>query len=440
MKFRYIVAFLLLVSALAISATSVTQVRAQGQPLLYSVNMTVYSDGSVLVSQVWYVLSPLSFLQLNGSSQSSLVLVYGFNGSRPAQPLPFNYSNGGVSVNSKGYIKVGVLYSSSSMTSKYGTIWSVSWYFSAPVRVELPPGAELTSWSVMPTAITTVNGSVLVLMPAGAGSLNYTIPQVPGYVIGTVYPSSSVLVDGRKISSGTSFNLTLLPGQYELSLEAPGYFPYLLNVTVGPGQVTLLKPVHLKSTVKEVKLSLSSPSAGVGQSVIIRAEVLSFNLTPMSGQTVEFFLNGSRIGENVTSSGGIVTLSYRPTSPGIFIVRAVSASNSSIASSAELKVTSQGLQTYVYAAALAAVAAAAALAYGLKRRRHSMPEELDPEEKMILQYLSTHGGKAFQSELLTALPIPKTTLWRNVMSLQEKGYVNVTKVGGLNLVTLSKKA
>jgi len=413
----------------------------QPQPVLYSVNMTVYPDGSVLVSQVWYVVSQRAFLTLNGSTSSSLVIVYGYNGTKPAQPLPFNYTTGGVSVDSEGYIKVGVLYSSNAMTSKYGDVWSVYWDFSAPVRVMLPSSAQLTSWSSTPVSISTVNGSVLVSMPAGANSLNYTIPQAPGYVIGTVYPAATAFVNGRAVSRGASFNLTLLPGEYELTLSAPGYFARTVNVTIGPGQVIILKPIHLISMVKQLQLSAVPSSALVGQAVELRAEAISYNGSPVGGQAVDFFINGSRVGENDTGAQGVAVLTYRPASPGNFVVEASLATNSSISSSLELRVSSGFPANYLIAVALVAIAVILSIAlYWLKGRKRTLPAELDAEEKMIVQYLSSHGGQAFQSELLGALPIPKTTLWRNVMSLQEKGYVTVTKVGGLNLVTLNKKS
>ncbi|WP_449462755.1 PEGA domain-containing protein [Tardisphaera miroshnichenkoae] len=431
---RYAIAIVMLAVAFALASAS------QPQPVLYSVNMTVYPDGSVLVSQVWYVVSQRAFLALNGSSSSSLVLVYGYNGTKPVQPLPFNYTAGGVSVDSEGYIKVGVLYSSNAMTSKYGDVWSIYWDFSAPVRVRLPGGAQLTSWSSTPVSISTVNDSVLVLMPAGASSLNYTIPEVPGYVIGTVYPAATAFVDGRAVSKGTSFNLTLLPGQYELTLSAPGYFARSVNVTVGPGQVIILKPIRLGSMVKQLQLSVLSSSAQVGQPVELKAEATSYNGSPVSGQPIDFFVNGSRVGENDTGAQGVAVLTYRPSSPGNFIVEASLAANSSITSSAELRVSSGFPADYLIAGALVAVVVAFSLVfYWLKGRKRTLPAELDPEERMIVQYLASHGGKAFQSELQGALPIPKTTLWRNVMSLQEKGYVTITKVGGLNLVTLTKK-
>lgn len=432
---RYVIIIAMLAAAFAMASA------AQPQPVLYSVNMTVYPDGSVLVSQVWYVVGQRAFLALNGSTSSSLVLVYAYNGTKPVQPLPFNYTTGGVSVDSEGYIKVGVLYSSNAMTSKYGDVWSVYWDFSAPVRVKLPSGAQLTSWSTTPVSISTVNDSVMVAMPAGANSLNYTIPQVPGYVIGTVYPAATVFVDGRAVSKGTGFNLTLLPGQYELTLSSPGYFARSVNVTVGPGQVIILKPIRLASMVKQLQLSVVPASALVGQTVELRAEVTSYNGSPMSGQPINFFVNGSRVGENDTGAQGVAVLTYKPSSPGNFIVEAELATNSSITSSFELRVSSGFAAIYLIAVGLAVAVMAFSVAfYWLKGRKRALPAELDAEEKMIVQYLAAHGGKAFQSELLGALPIPKTTLWRNVMSLQEKGYVTITKVGGLNLVTLTKKS
>lgn len=69
------------------------------------------------------------------------------------------------------------------------------------------------------------------------------------------------------------------------------------------------------------------------------------------------------------------------------------------------------------------------------RRR---PRDLDPVDKDILDILRKKGGKAIQSELMTELHIPKTTLWRHVKRLEALEYVEVEKIGRVNIVKLRR--
>ncbi|MFP3220312.1 MAG: hypothetical protein RXR41_04110 [Candidatus Marsarchaeota archaeon] len=441
-------AFLLLFVVVAAIFFGIAIAQQAGQqPVLYSSNVTVYADGTTIVDQHWYVFTPRAFLQLNGSTPSSFILVYGLNSSGRPYPLPYNYSAGGIYVDSEGYLVVGVTFSSSAMTSKSGEVWTVSWDYDVPTYAILPRGAVLLGWSVSPAKVSADNGSITVLMPSGPAYLNYTILQQPGYVLGTVSVPAQVLVNGRQVAQGTSFNLTLLPGIYTVTVAAPGYFPKNLTIAVQPGSVQVLKEVKLRSELAKVtSLTLSPTSVTEGGTVTLSATALSYFNAPMAGQEINFIVNGTLVGSNTTNSNGVAVFKYVPSKTGSLSVIASSATNSSVTSgAATLTVTPPTTVNYVLYAALVIAVIALGAGFGVYyvRLRRGKPQEptadLDPEEKMIIDYLRAHDRKAFQSELLAALPIPKTTLWRNVMSLQEKGYVKVEKIGGQNLVTLNRR-
>lgn len=77
----------------------------------------------------------------------------------------------------------------------------------------------------------------------------------------------------------------------------------------------------------------------------------------------------------------------------------------------------------------------------LALRRSSAPEiiNLKPEEKRIIGILESKGGEAFQSEITRLLGLPKTTAWRYVKRLEEKGMVIVEKLHGMNYVRLRRR-
>ena len=67
------------------------------------------------------------------------------------------------------------------------------------------------------------------------------------------------------------------------------------------------------------------------------------------------------------------------------------------------------------------------------------PRDLDSVDRDILELLRRKGGKALQTELMTELRIPKTTLWRHVKRLEELGYIEVEKIGRVNIVKLRRR-
>jgi len=74
------------------------------------------------------------------------------------------------------------------------------------------------------------------------------------------------------------------------------------------------------------------------------------------------------------------------------------------------------------------------------RRRKSplVSVSLDDVDEEIIRTLKDNGGTLYQSQLQQLTNIPKTTLWRHVQRLQDRGIVKIDKVNGQNRVTLIK--
>jgi len=63
--------------------------------------------------------------------------------------------------------------------------------------------------------------------------------------------------------------------------------------------------------------------------------------------------------------------------------------------------------------------------------------KLKDEEKKVLEFIASIGGRAFEAELRKAFPeIPRTTLWRMVRRLESMGILRVKKIGIQNQVEL----
>ena len=82
-----------------------------------------------------------------------------------------------------------------------------------------------------------------------------------------------------------------------------------------------------------------------------------------------------------------------------------------------------------------AVVAIAIIVYLVRRRGVRGLDSLDRE---ILEYLRRRGGRVLQTEIMNDLKIPKTTLWRHIKRLEEYSYIEVEKVGRVNIIKLKE--
>ena len=63
-------------------------------------------------------------------------------------------------------------------------------------------------------------------------------------------------------------------------------------------------------------------------------------------------------------------------------------------------------------------------------------KNLKPEEKEILFYICDNEGAAFEGEIRNKFILPKTSLWRLIKRLEREDMIEVTKIGGQNLIKL----
>ncbi len=94
--------------------------------------------------------------------------------------------------------------------------------------------------------------------------------------------------------------------------------------------------------------------------------------------------------------------------------------------------------------AVVAVVAIVATVFALVKRSKGPSIEaeivsgLDDTDKAILKKIKELGGSILQSELQKQLGIPKATLWRHVKRLEKMGFIEVTREGRTNRLTLKK--
>ena len=63
-------------------------------------------------------------------------------------------------------------------------------------------------------------------------------------------------------------------------------------------------------------------------------------------------------------------------------------------------------------------------------------KNLKQDDANVLYFLADKEGAAFESEIRTKFILPKTSLWRLLKRLEREDLVEVTKLGGQNLIKL----
>ena len=184
-----------------------------------SFTLTVYADGYVHVRQSFAVDPNATSVQmpLLSAAVSDLVAT-DQNGS----PLSYGFAPGGsnLTVYSLGASSVTLAYDTSSLTSKNGTVWTLTYRTSFYSTVVLPPLSTLTSASGVPAlppyTISETGTSPELTLPAGLWEISYGVPfvGVSSTTVGqpTTYQTGTSSQPGASNQPGT--------GQVELAAGA----------------------------------------------------------------------------------------------------------------------------------------------------------------------------------------------------------------------------
>jgi uncharacterized membrane protein len=137
--------------------------------------LKVYSDGYVFVTQVLTVDSRTTSVQvpLLSSAVSDLVATDQNN-----SPLSYGFAPGGnnITVYSLGATRVTLRYDTNTLTSKNGTVWTISFSTRYNSTVMLPQLSTLGSISGTPYSINETNSSPEMSIPPGSWKISYGVP------------------------------------------------------------------------------------------------------------------------------------------------------------------------------------------------------------------------------------------------------------------------
>jgi uncharacterized membrane protein len=171
--------------------------HAGAQPATASVDLVVYDDGTVAVTQVLSV--PANYTSVSLQLLSSLIanpVATDQNGSS----LYFQISGDNVTLYTIGATGVTLAYDTAALTSKQGTVWTLAFHAFYNTTVTLPQGSTLTSVSGTPNSIATADGSPVVAVSSGDWAIDYGVP----IQVVTASASSSSTSAGNTVTSTKS--------------------------------------------------------------------------------------------------------------------------------------------------------------------------------------------------------------------------------------------
>jgi uncharacterized membrane protein len=363
-----VIFFLMLVSPLAISASEIGY-------QIESVELTVYRDGLVHVSQVIFVNEtfPSISLELLSSLVENIVVVNDENQT----VLDYDVAGSNMAIFSLGASRVLLEYDTVELTEKESGVWTLLVQNPYNLTVYLPEESTIVYLNKMPTSIDTEDGTITLALYPDDWEISYVLP-----IIGPALFRVS--------------NLTVNPAEVEVSNEVTISL-VLTNIGEEEGSYTLVLKVN--QVVEDTKtITLDAGASTAVQFKVTKEEAGAYDV---------------EIGE---LSGGF-NVKEIPLIPifAIYLIAIV----------ALVIIGSLLVLRWIKAPSAEKII-----------KDHI---SLRQEDKEVIHFLEENGGKAFESEIRDRFPdMPRTSLWRLVKRLEKMEIVSVKRIGLQNQIKLKK--
>ncbi|RJS94185.1 hypothetical protein CW705_00710 [Candidatus Bathyarchaeota archaeon] len=343
-----------------------------------SVNLMVYRDGLVHVTQIMRVnetISQITLPLLSASIENILVV------DENETVLDYEINDSNITIFTLGATNVTLEYDTVAITSLDSGVWTLSFKGPYNLTVMLPEDADVIFLSNVPNSIDTEGNRITLSIFPGEWEISYILPVLPL----KDFEVTNLKVSPLKVKSGEEVTISVLvtnvgreSGSYDVVLKVNGSVEDVKTVTLNGGEST------------EVKFRISKKAAGI-YSVEVAGLKEEFRVEEAvsTGAPTEYTLPLVVISV-AAASLVLIILFRRKRKPNITEI----------------------LENHPY---------------------------LRQEERDVLAFLIENNGKAFESEIRRRFPdIPRTSLWRLIRRLEREEIVRIRKVGPGNLVELNK--
>ncbi|MFA5363871.1 MAG: CARDB domain-containing protein [Candidatus Bathyarchaeia archaeon] len=292
--------------------------------------------------------------------------------------LDYEITGTNIDVFSLGATGVSIQYDTHSLTTKEFDVWSLILNTSDNVTVLLPEDTTIVYLNNVPTSIDTQGTQITLTLFPDQWEISYTLP----------------------ITAPTDFQLT----DIQITKNDQGEVTVTVKVTnTGTQKGNYDVPLTINDVTEQTKtVTLDAGGSTTVEFKVTKEDPGTYSVE-IDGQTSDFTVDGTPFDDS----------NHFPVEYIVVVV--------------------------------VAIAAVVALLFFRKKKGPNPEnvikshEQLNDEEKEVIQFLAEKGGKAFEAEIRDRFPqIPRTSLWRLVRRLEKLDIVAIQKIGLENQVELKK--
>ena len=410
--------------ALALLLVSFLVPHAQGQPYYTPLELSfiVYPDGYVAVDYEANVDPTRSRVNVSlfGDLYEYLILE-----DQDGLLLDSSPMEGGLIIDTLGAISVTISYQTTDLTGKAGQVWTFAVETPISSSVVLPGDATIRSLSPMPLAMSDLDGSFIITMPAGSLLISYTLGAAD-----LKEHAQAVISDAEAAILEISGSGVIVTEAEELLQEARDAYDAGLyaDAELMAGQAKSLAlsaqeaAAEASEDIGDAQTALAAAQdAGRTEGLDTAADLL---------QQAEEAYEGGDYEEASALAGAAQSAAASATAPetgGFDIVLLGAAALVVIAVAAIFLMRRKPPQPAV-----------SAVSYDLEALFADKPH-LRLDDKEVLRFLVENGGESFAAEIRERFNVPRTSLWRMIRRLQREEVVEVNNIGGQSLVRISPR-
>lgn len=378
-----------------------------------TLTLEVLSDGT---TNVEYQIKPDPFLakvnvSLPGKAYTDLLAV-----DENGVILDWEPIANGIEVDSIGSEEITIFYSSTALTNKTGSVWTVSVYSEISINYILPTDSVLVSLSSSPLLLSVLDNRVTITMAQGVSKISYTIGET-----GTKEHSILLLFQAEeKIAEAN-----------QLGIDTTEFGEMLYSAEQAYESGSYINSEELSQQVVKQCSEIIEYATKANEQIISAQELLKQKINIVSNQIsneVEVKLEKA----NTNYDLGDYSSAYSLATEAIQLLQ---------------QQTDTNQQSYPYVPLflfIGGIGGIGGVVLFYRRSNSTVSAEVTPhvdlakvfkykdnlrtDEKAVLRFIEESGG-AFISDIRERFDIPKSSAWRMVKRLSEEDLVAVSTVG-----------
>jgi uncharacterized membrane protein len=386
--------------------------------------LTVYSDGYVDVSYGVSVDSsiPRVNIPLFGSTFEEIIII-----NQEETPLDYVLNGTSLVVETIGSNNILISYSTLSLTSKVGSLWSLDINSLVNVGILLPVASTIYGTNPIFIELSTVNNRPYILMPPGSSEVNYILG-----IVGTKEHALAVIKEAQTIIQGiklkgiivTSAETILGQAQtaYNLGVytQAEQYASQAKNEAIN----TENQANNASTSITGANLAIQNAEVDGRTSNIVLAKNSLQKANEKYGlgeyqNALNYATQATDLANSSRTENNFILIFW-----GLALIIVVGGvlffRHKSVEKPNDITKKTEDLEIDV-------------------DNIFTKNSELRLDDKEVIRFIADSGGEVFANEIRDRFDIPRTSAWRMIRRLISLGIVEEKKIGGQSLIKITEK-